>query len=194
MGLPLRKPDELFTYAYYLTWPDEERWELIDGIPYDMTPAPNRYHQYIAVKIIYALEHFLKGKKCQVYASPFDVRFPEANQSDDEILTVVQPDISVICDRSKLDEKGCKGAPDLIIEILSLATSKKDRIIKFHTYERFGVKEYWLVSPDDKSVEVFILGDNGKYSRPEFYTEEKILPSHTLQGLNINLAEIFVEE
>jgi len=194
MGLPLRKPDELFTYAYYLTWPDDERWEIIDGIPYNMTPAPNRYHQYITVKIIYDLEHFLKGKKCQVYAAPFDVRFPEANQDDDEILTVVQPDISVICDRSKLDEKGCKGAPDLIIEILSLATSKKDRIIKFRTYERFGVKEYWLVSPDDKSVEVFILGENGKYGRPEFYTEEKILPCHTLQGLNINLAEIFIED
>ncbi len=194
MGLPLRKPDELFTYGYYVTWPDEERWELIDGVPYDMTPAPNRYHQDISMNLSTEIKVFLKGKKCKVYAAPFDVRLPGANQSDDETLTVVQPDISVICDRSKLDEKGCKGAPDLIIEILSPATSKKDRIIKFYTYERFGVKEYWLVSPDDKSVEVFILGENGKYGRPEFYTEEKILPCYTLEGLNINLAEIFVEE
>ncbi len=194
MGLPLRKPDELFTYAYYVTWPDEERWELIDGVPYDMTPAPNSYHQDISMNLSTEIKVFLKGKKCKVYAAPFDVRLPEANQSDDEILTVVQPDISVICDRSKVDKNGCKGAPDLIIEILSPTTSKKDRIIKFYTYERFGVKEYWLVSPDDKSVEVFILGENGKYGRPEFYTEEKILPCHTLEGLNINLAEIFVEE
>ena len=194
MAIPLRKPNEIFTYACYMTWPDEERWELIDGIPYDMTPAPNSYHQDISMNLSTAINVFLKGKKCKVYAAPFDVRFPEANQSDDEILTVVQPDISVICDRSKVDKKGCKGAPDLIIEILSLATSKKDRIIKFYTYERFGVKEYWLVSPDDKSVEVFILGENGKYGRPEFYTEEKILPCHILEGLNINLAEIFLEE
>ena len=100
----------------------------------------------------------------------------------------------MICDRSKLDKKGCKGAPDWIIEILSPGTSMKDRVIKFYTYERFGVKEYWLVSPDDKTVEVFILGENGKYGRPEFYTEKKTLPSFTLQGLSINLAEIFAED
>jgi len=194
MAVALRKNEDLFTYAQYAAWPDEERWELIDGIPFDMTPAPNRYHQDISVKITSAIEQFLKGKKCKVYAAPFDVRFPEVNQKDDEILTVVQPDISVICDRSKLDKKGCKGAPDWIIEILSLGTSMKDRVIKFYTYERFGVKEYWLVSPDDKTVEVFILGENGKYGRPEFYTEKKILPSYTLQGLSINLAEIFAED
>ncbi|HLP47088.1 MAG TPA: Uma2 family endonuclease, partial [Candidatus Kapabacteria bacterium] len=177
MEVALRKSVDLFTYAHYVTWPDDERWELIDGIPFDMTPAPNRYHQDISGKLFTEIKIFLKGKSCQVYAAPFDVRFPEVNQKDDEILTVVQPDISVICDRSKLDKKGCKGAPDWIIEILSLVTSRKDRVIKFYTYERFGVKEYWLVSPDDKTVEVFILGENGKYGRPEFYTEEKILPS-----------------
>jgi Uma2 family endonuclease len=194
MAVPVKKNNDLFTYADYLTWPDEERWELIDGIPYDMTPAPNRYHQDISVKMTSTIEQFLRSKKCKVYAAPFDVRFQEVNQNDDEILTVVQPDISVICDRSKLDEKGCKGAPDLIIEILSLGTSRKDRVIKFYTYERFGVKEYWIISPDDKTVEVFILGENGKYGRPEFYTEKKVLPCYTLQGLNINPAEIFIED
>ncbi|MCX6582083.1 MAG: Uma2 family endonuclease [Candidatus Aminicenantes bacterium] len=194
MAIVLRKNNELFTYGDYMTWPDEERWELIDGVPYDMTPTPNRYHQDISGTLLTEIAQFLKDKKCQVYAAPFDIRFPEANQNEDETLTVVQPDISVICDRSKLDSKGCKGAPDWIIEILSPATSKKDRVIKFYTYERFGVKEYWLVSPDDKTVEVFILGENGKYGRPEYYTEEKIIPCFTLEGLSINLAEIFVEE
>lgn len=194
MPIPLRKNDGLFTYADYKTWPNDERWELIEGIPFDMTPAPNRYHQDLSGKLFTEIKVFLKDKKCQVYAAPFDVRLPEANQSEDEILTVVQPDISVICDRSKLDDKGCKGAPDWIIEILSLTTSKKDRVFKFYTYERFGVKEYWLVSPEDKTVEVFILGENGRYGRPEFYTEKKILPCYVLQDLNINLSEIFEED
>lgn len=194
MGLPLRKIDEIFTYGLYVTWPENERWELINGIAYDMTPASNTRHQRTIAKFIYVFEHFLKGKKCKVYPAPFDVRFPEANQTDDEILTVVQPDISVVCDNSKIDEKGCKGAPDLVIEILSPGTSKKDRMIKFYTYERFGVKEYWLVSPEDNLVEVFILGENGKYGRPDYYSEEKTLPSHSFPGLEIKLAEIFLEE
>ncbi len=194
MAIALRKNNELFTYGDYMAWPDEERWELIDGVPYDMTPAPNRYHQDISGNLFTVIREFLKGKKCRVYAAPFDIRLPEANQNDDETLTVVQPDISVICNQSKLDSKGCKGAPDWIIEILSPTTSKKDRVIKFYMYERFGVKEYWLVSPEDKTVEVFILGENGKYGRPEYYTEEKTLPCFTLEGLSINLAKIFVEE
>ncbi len=194
MAIPLKKQDELFTYGDYLTWPDEERWEIIDGIPYDMSPAPNYYHQDISGKLFIEIGLFLKGKQCKVLSAPFDVRLPEKDESDDETLTVVQPDISVICDRSKLDKRGCKGAPDLIIEILSPATSKKDRMTKYLLYERFGVKEYWLVSPDEKLVEVYILGENGKYRQHEFYTEENVLPCFVLPGLNITLAEIFVEE
>lgn len=194
MGLPARKIDDLFTYGQYVTWPEEQRWELIDGVPYDMTPAPLRYHQDITGKLFIEIGEFLKGKTCKVYISPFDVRLPEKNERDEDILTVVQPDISVICDRSKLDKKGCRGAPDFIIETLSAYTSKKDRTIKFETYERFGVKEYWLVYPVKKMVEVFTLGENRKYGRPEFYTEEKSLPCLTLPGLEINLAEIFAED
>jgi Uma2 family endonuclease len=192
MGLPARKDDELFTYGQYVTWPEDERWELIDGIAYNMTPAPLRYHQEITGKIYSRIEQFLRDKKCKVYISPFDVRLPEKNERDEDILTVVQPDISVICDRSKLDDKGCKGAPDLIIEILSPTTSKKDRVTKFYLYERFGVKEYWIISPDEKYVQVYIMGINGKYGRHEFYTEEQIMPCATLPGLEINLAEVFV--
>ncbi len=191
MGLPLKKTDEFFTYGDYLTWPDEERWEIIDGIPYDMSPAPHPFHQYIVAKLTSKIEQFLNGKKCQVYPAPFDVRFPEHNQNDDETLTVVQPDISVICDLSRLDNRGYKGAPDLVIEILSPATSKKDRMTKYYLYERFGVKEYWLVSPEDKTIQVYILQENGKYGRHEVYSVEQILPCFTLPGLNINLAEVF---
>lgn len=194
MGLPARKIDDLFTYGQYVTWPEEQRWELIDGVPYDMTPAPLRFHQEISMRMSTAISSFLKGKTCKVYQAPFDVRLPEKNERDEDILTVVQPDISVICDRSKLDKKGCRGAPDFIIEILSAHTSKKDRTIKFETYERFGVKEYWLVYPVKKMVEVFTLGENRKYGRPEFYTEDKSLPCLTLSGLEINLAEIFTED
>ncbi len=194
MAGPLRTNNELFTYGDYVTWLDDKRWELIDGITYDMTPTPNTYHQELSGKLSTEIYVFLKGTKCHVYYAPFDVRLPEANQSDEETLNVVQPDISVICDRSKLDDYGCKGAPDLIIEILSPATSKKDRITKFELYERFKVKEYWLVHPDERFVQVFTLGENGQYGRPEFYTNTQILPCFILPGLNINLAEVFGEE
>jgi Uma2 family endonuclease len=194
MGLPLRKSEEIFTYGQYVTWSDNKRWELINGIPYNMTPAPIRFHQKINGKIFSRIEHFLRDKSCEVYIAPFDVRLPEGNERDEDILTVVQPDISVICDRSKLDVKGCKGAPDFIIEILSPSTAKKDRITKLYLYERFGVKEYWLVSPDEKIVQVYILGENGQYGTHKFFTEEQILPCLTLPGLEINLSEIFVED
>ncbi|MCP4156865.1 MAG: Uma2 family endonuclease [bacterium] len=164
MAVPLRKGEQLFTYGDYLNWPGNERWELIDGRSFEMSAAPNRYHQEISMNLSVAIRRFLKdkGRPCKVYASPFDVRLAEPNQKDEETLTVVQPDISVICDGTKLDEKGCKGAPDFIIEILSPFTSKMDRMIKFQVYERAGVKEYWLVSPADRIVEGFHLGENGK--------------------------------
>ncbi|MCP4150949.1 MAG: Uma2 family endonuclease [bacterium] len=195
MNVPLKNDHEHFNYTDYLTWPEDERWELIRGIPFEMSAAPNRFHQEISGDLFNIIKNYLKDKKCRVYAAPFDVRFAEANQADDEIETVLQPDISVICNTSKLDDKGCKGAPDFVVEILSPFTSKMDRMIKFHVYEHFGVKEYWLVSPGDKTVEVFLLGDNGKYGRPEFYSEtekENIIPCHVLEGLKIKVEEIFV--
>jgi len=194
MVAPAKKIGERYTYADYLTWPDDERWELFAGVPYDMTPAPSLKHQRVLRELFRQIANYLVGKSCEVFSSPFDVRFPVENEPDEKIENLVQPDISVICDKSKLDEKGCRGAPDFIIEILSPSTSRKDRMIKFYTYERFGVKEYWLVSPDDRTVEVFILNKNKKYSRPEFYSEEHIIQCKILDGLSINLSEVFVEE
>jgi Uma2 family endonuclease len=186
--------NETFSYADYLAWPENERWELIEGIPFDMTPAPSRYHQDILGNFFLALNKASKDKekKCKIYVAPFDVRLPEGDQSDEEVLTVVQPDISVICDPGKLDDKGCKGAPDFIIEIVSPATAKKDMTLKLHLYEKHGVGEYWVVQPGERIVMVHKLNEQGTYGRAEVYSQEDAIPL-TLQGntTEINLASIF---
>ena len=193
MGLPAMKQE--FTYADYQSWDDGERWEIIDGEAYDMSPAPERIHQDISMEILMQLGNQLKDKKCRVYHPPFDVRLPLANQKDDqEIINVVQPDISVICDPRKLDKKGCNGAPDLIIEILSPPTSRKDRMEKYNLYEQAGVKEYWLVSPDEQMVEVHILGPEGQYGRPFKYNEKNSVQLQVLKDITIELAPVFQVE
>lgn len=192
MSLPLPKRDQKFTYGDYLTWPDEERWELIDGVPYNMTPAPLRCHQKILMAISAAFYNYLEDKKCEVYVAPFDVRLPAGDEADEEIETVVQPDLVVICDPAKLDEKGCKGAPDLVAEILSPNTSRKDQIEKFSLYERVGVKEYWVVHPTDKILMVFKLDEKSRYGRPDVYSEEDSVPVGLFSGdLVVDLKTVF---
>ena len=117
MGALAENREELFTYGDYLQWDDGERWELIDGVPYNMSPAPNRRHQEISGELHRQLATYLLDMPCNVYASPFDVRLPESDEAENDISTVLQPDISVICDSHKLDDAGCIGAPDLIVEI-----------------------------------------------------------------------------
>lgn len=120
-------PDEKrYTYGDYLTWPDEERWELIEGVPYDMTPAPSTNHQRILGELFRQISTFLLDRDCEVFIAPFDVRLPEGDEADEQIITVVQPDIAVICDPAKIDRRGCRKAPDFIIEILSPSTAAKD--------------------------------------------------------------------
>ena len=126
---------ETYTYEDYLLWSDEERWELIDGVPYNMTPAPSRVHQGISMELSRQIANHLAGKMCKIYAAPFDVRLPKSDEEEEQIETVVQPDLVVVCDGNKLDERGCKGAPDLIIEILSPYTAGKDMKIKRNLYE-----------------------------------------------------------
>lgn len=142
MAIPERKHDEHYTYRDLLSWPEDQRWELIDGVAYDMTPAPIRRHQEILGDLHLQIGNFLIGKPCRVYMAPFDVLIPKHDEGEEEIDTVVQPDIAVVCDRSKLTERGCKGAPDLVIEILSPSTAEKDTLTKLKLYERAGVKEY----------------------------------------------------
>lgn len=184
-----------YTYEDYLSWPDDKRFEIIDGVIYDMTPAPLRIHQKISLKLSMQFANYLDDKKCELYYSPFDVLLPKSqDEKEANITTVVQPDISVICDLNKLIEKGCKGAPDLIIEISSSSTFRKDMLEKFNLYEKSGVREYWLVRPQEKIVIVFKLGKDGRYGRPDLYGQEDEIKVGIFDNLEIKLNKVFQTE
>ena len=178
--------DKHYTWADYVTWDETIRCELIDGIVHMMT-APSRIHQYISGRLFYQLFDFLKGKSCEVYAAPFDVRLNADNEDD----IVLQPDILVICDKSKLDQKGCLGTPDLVIEILSPSSGNYDKVLKFNKYLQAGVQEYWIVDPDSRMVNVYVL-ENGKYMASA-YSAEDTIPAHVLAGCMITLMDVFPE-
>ncbi len=195
MGEPAVGRDRTYTYGDYKNWPDDERWELIDGTAWNMSPAPNRFHQGYLIGFIVQIGVYLEGHPCRMYAAPFDVLLPDrADQEEDDVATVVQPDISVICDIEKLTDKGCTGAPDWIIEILSPYTSKKDMTVKFELYRRHGVREYWIVDPGNRYVHVYILDDNGRYPEdPEVYLKDAVVPCTVLEGLSLDLSRVFAE-
>jgi Uma2 family endonuclease len=180
---------EYYTYYDYASWPDDVRYELIEGIPYAMSPSPSRVHQDITGSIYLQLRNFLKGKQCKAYIAPFDVRL-NADEEDD---TVLQPDVLVVCDDEKLDNKGLRGAPDIVFEVLSPSTAQFDLFKKYQLYQRYGVKEYWIVNPESRTVTVHTL-QNGKYASVESYTEADTVPVKILDGLFINLAEVFSEQ
>jgi len=183
-----------YTYADYLTWLDDKARELINGFIKMMSPAPRPIHAEVSFNISGLLWGIVKRNKgrCKVFPAPFDVRLPKNGETaDDRIDTVVQPDICVICDLSKLDERGCCGAPDMIVEILSPSTFKKDVTEKFTLYEESGVKEYWIVHPKDKAVTVYLLQENGKYDDGITYEWEGKIPVHTFDGYPIELNDIF---
>ena len=194
MALALKKVEEKYTYGDYCCWPDSERWELIHGIAYCMSPAPLRIHQKISIELCRQFSNYLVNKPCEVFDAPFDVRLSEADELDEDIETVVQPDILVVCDESKLDEKGCRGAPDLIIEITSPSTASKDIKEKFYLYEQHGVKEYWIVYPLEKNILVYKLASDGQYGRPEIYVRNDKIKVGILKGLTIDLSLIFGKE
>ena len=192
MSYPARKLEERYSYADYLSWPEGERWELIHGAPYDMSPAPAPQHQRISREISAQFHRFFSGKSCEVLYAPIDVRLPgSAEQDDEKIETVVQPDILVICDPQKIDERGCKGPPDLIVEILSPSTASKDMREKFDLYEAHGVREYWLVHPFEQLVEVFELGEDGRYARAKKFFDSEKMPVTLFPGLELDLAQVF---
>ena len=189
MALPLRKEDPRYTYADYLTWDDDERWQIIEGVPYLMSPAPTRDHQEKNGELHRQIANFLKGKPCKVYAAPFDVRlFPEDDDSDD---TIVQPDIVVVCDQNKLEKRGCAGAPDMVIEILSPSTAWLDKHKKLQVYRKAGVREYWMVDLDTKTISVHILKE-GEYVIST-YGDTDTAPVYVLDGLSIDLPDVFEE-
>ncbi len=185
-----RRLEERFTYGNYRIWPENERWELINGVAYDMSPAPSRSHQNILGELFFQFRSQLADRMCRAYLAPFDVRLPEGDEVDDDIVTVVQPDIVVVCDRNKLDDKGCKGAPDLIIEIISPSTASKDLHEKFKLYERAGVKEYWIVHPRDRTVMVFRRESDG-FGRAAMFAGEEQIKVPLLGDLVIDLKQAF---
>lgn len=194
MPLPQKKTDRNYTYADYLTWDDGQRWELIDGEAYCMSPAPGVRHQKISAELLRQVANHLKGKPCQVFASPFDVRLSDSSAaSDNYVDTVVQPDLLVICDKSRLDEKGCNGAPDLVIEILSHSTAFVDLKTKFDLYQRHGVLEYWIIHPAEQTLLVYKRGTDGLYGAADRYAGADKVPVPLLGDLEIDLAEVFAE-
>ncbi len=174
MGPLALKLEERYSYGDYLTWNDDQRWELIDGIPYNMSPGPNRRHQGISMELSRQLSTYLLGKPCKAYHAPFDVRLPEGDESDEETCTVVQP--------------------DLVVEILSPSTSGRDLKLKLNLYEGRGVREYWVVDPIGATVMVFSLGGDGRYGRPAVYTGEDIAPVGIFTELTIDLRTLFAPD
>ncbi len=176
-----REHEKRYTYDDYLNWPNDERWELIEGVPYDMAP-PTSEHQDISGTLFGLIWTFLRGKTCKVYSAPFGVYLDDKN--------CVEPDLVVICDRKKINRKGgCNGAPDMVIEVLSPSTSGKDRREKLNLYCKFGVREYWIVDPEDKTVSVHILTERG-YIVTAFGEEDHIAVS-VLEGLSIDMKEVY---
>jgi Uma2 family endonuclease len=175
---------EYHTYGDYLTWPEEVRYELIDGIAYLMAPVPTLDHQDVAGEVYFQLRQALEGKPCRPFIVPVDVRLPKAGEADEAIDTVVQPDVLVVCDASKLDRRGVRGAPNLVVEVLSPVTAGHDHVRKRRIYERAGVPEYWLVHPVDRIVTVYRLM-NGEYGKPDVYDLAGETPVAVLPGVVI---------
>ncbi|OWY26127.1 Uma2 family endonuclease, partial [Sphingobacteriales bacterium UPWRP_1] len=177
-------PNSCYSYADYLQWTFEEQLELIKGKIFKMSPAPNRRHQQISGELAKQIAVYLHKSNCKIYHAPFDVRLPDKKKSspDNQIFTVVQPDICIICDPAKLDERGCLGAPDFIIEIVSPATIKKDLNEKYRLYEESGVREYWIVQPNDQTVTVFTLSEAGQYQLRKIYSASEEVPVNIFPG------------
>ena len=178
-----------YTYADYLTWQFQDRVELILGKIFRMSPAPTSKHQY-AVSVLHGtIFQYLKGKPCLVFPAPFDVILPIHEVKNN----VVQPDVTVVCDSSKITNQGCVGTPDLVVEVVSKSSVTRDLHEKYKLYETAGVREYWIVHPHDKTLVIFVLGGDGVYQPSKPLTRGDKATSHVLPGLVINLDELFVD-
>jgi len=181
-----------YSYADYLTWEIDGMVELIKGKIFKMTAAPRRKHQGISVIVTNRFYNYLKGSNCKVYEAPFDVRLPVHSKKNEDIFTVVQPDICIICDVDKLDEAGCIGAPDLIVEILSPGNNKKELQNKYEVYEESGVKEYWIIHPEEQTLLVYTL-TQGEFLASKLFTLGDKVKSNCIEGFQLDLDEVFEE-
>ena len=187
-------PDATYTYADYLTWRFTERVELIKGKFRRPMAGPSQFHQIVSGNLLSLIRPYLKGKPCRVLAAPFDVRLTTGGgDGDAQIRTVVQPDLFVVCDRAKLDERGCTGPPDWVMEIVSPGNISHDNRTKFDLYQESGVTEYWLVYPGLRSVACYVLHGE-RYALAAEYAEPGQVPSHTLPGLALEWADIFADD
>jgi Uma2 family endonuclease len=193
--MEVREPDMSFngyTYADYLTWNIPDRMEVIKGRVFKMASSPNIIHQKILGLIFCNIGNYLEGKKTEIYYAPFDVRLPVHSKKNEDIYTVVQPDISVICDPSKLDDAGCIGAPDIVIEILSPGNNRKELQNKYEVYKESGVQEYWVIHPDEQTLLIYTLV-NGKYQASKLFTTGDFITTPILPDFVLDLELVFVE-
>lgn len=192
-GMHMPQPQEKqYSYADLLEWGENIRYELYDGLPVALA-SPSSTHQMISGDLFSQFYAFLKGKECRVFSAPLDVRlFEKKGDSLDSVSTVVQPDLMVVCDKSKIDRHGISGAPDLIIEIASDSTHRIDRLTKFNLYQRAGVREYWIVDPSTCIVSVYLLTD-GAYRTAGVYSTGSLVPVSILSQCGIDLSTVFPE-
>jgi hypothetical protein len=181
----------VYTYADYLMWKLQERVELIAGKIFKMSPAPALNHQAVSANLSGLFYVFFDGKPCKYYAAPVDVILTNKDKKDNEITTVVQPDLIVVCDPEKRKGRACKGAPDLVVEILSLSNSKRDLKIKYKLYEENGVREYWIVNPRDKYIQQFVLEGKHFYLKDTYYKDDGDIASVVFEGLSLPLEKVF---
>ena len=181
-----------YSYADYLLWQFSERVELIKGKIFKMSPAPSSYHQDISLNLTRIIDKVFYKTSCKFYVAPFDVRLVnyKDSTSENQIMSVVQPDLCVICDRSKVDARGCLGSPDLIVEILSLGNSRKEMDTKFDLYQENEVKEYWIVDPFQKTILVYVL-ENQRYIGMKPYHEDSKIVSPTFPELKVTVKKVF---
>jgi Uma2 family endonuclease len=192
MGLPLKKTDRHYTYADYKTWPDDERWELIDGVAWNMSPAPSANHQALSIDLSSRVFTYHRSTPCRVFAAPFDVLLPAQGEEDeDAVSSVVQPDLVVICDPSKLTPRGCFGPPDWAVEILSPYTALKDLNHKKALYERSGILEYWLFDVGNRCLYVYVRGEDDLYGEPEIHLDDATVTPKRCDGPELPLRELF---
>lgn len=183
-------PDGYYTYQDYISWKFKERVELLKGYLAKMSPAPNRKHQMISGNLYFYIKSFLLNKKCQVYSAPFDVRLP-VSREEGKTDTVVQPDLCIICDETKLDEQGCNGSPDVVIEILSPGNSSREMRDKFKLYEASLIPEYWIVDPHREDIIIYALNNDNEYIGSRPFLSGDILTSHTFPNLTVEVSAIF---
>ncbi|HJV46926.1 MAG TPA: Uma2 family endonuclease [Bacillota bacterium] len=189
MSLPQIEPNKKYTVEDITHW--EGRWELIEGAPY-LTASPSRLHQTISRRLLTALENYLTGKDCEVFAAPFDVYLSSSKEEEvEQAKNAVQPDLFVVCDPSKILDRGVNGPPEWIAEIISPSTAKIDRLKKYNLYEKYGVREFWLISPYEQTIEIFVLSENGRYVRKGVYSSDDQLTIGSFQDFTLEAVELF---